>query len=423
MEAVAKNGAETTFFFSELLGRRVVLGPEDRILGRVQDMVADARLSLPPITGLVLTGPRRARWLLPWSAVQEIGPRALRVGQEGDPGLTEVRVSPGEMLLKEQLLDKQIVDTAGAKVVRVNDLQLWQRGGRLFLGGVDVGLRGLMRRVGLQAAMEAVLRWVFSYNLGDNLIKWHLVQAVASEHILRLKLSQARLARLHPADLADILEDLDPSTRARVFHALGTEMAADILEETEPKVQVALIQDMPNEEASDILEQMSPDEAADVLQGLDKGKAQKLLDEMEHEQASQVRCLLDHDEETAGGLMTTGFLGLAPSERAGRALELLREQAPDLDVIYYIYVEDDAGRLLGVVNLRDLLSADPGESLGSLMVTRLVAVDLEAEPDEVAELFAKYGFRALPVLDKQGRVHGIIRFKALIEAVAPHLGR
>ncbi|MBI5524013.1 MAG: CBS domain-containing protein [Desulfarculus sp.] len=415
--------SEHGFFLSDLLGRRVLAEPPGRILGRVQDLVADARLAVPPITGLVVAGPGKDRHFLPWSRVLAITKKAVIVAHGGDQPLPPVAVSPGEMLLKEQLLDKQIVDTAGAKVVRVNDLQLKPRAGAMVLSGVDVGFRGLMRRVGLQAFTEALLRWVFSYQLGDNLIKWHLVQTVGSEHILRLRLSQARLSRLHPADLADILEDLDPPTRARVFQALGTELAADILEEAEPKVQVALIKDMPTEEASDILEEMSADEAADVLQGLDKNRAETLLQEMEQEQATQVRCLLDHDKETAGGIMTSDFLGLPPQEKAGRALEVLREETPDLDVVYYIYVEDQDGRLLGVVSLRELLTADAGARLDSLMTTRLVAVDLEEEPGEVAELFAKYGFRALPVLDKQGRIHGVIRFKALLEAVAPHLGR
>ncbi|RJX35991.1 MAG: magnesium transporter [Desulfarculus sp.] len=423
MPPLANAPLETTRFLSDLLKRRVVAAPQGRILGRLRDLVADARQALPPITGLVVAGPRQPRQLLPWSHVLEIRDKAILVDQASEADLGRVAVGPGDLLLREQLLDKQIVDTAGAKVVRVNDLQLWQRKGQLLLGGVDVGLRGLMRRVGLQAAAEALLRWIFSYDLSDNVVKWHRVQAVGSEHILRLKLSQARLASLHPADLADILEDLDSSTRSRVFHALGKDMAADILEETDPKVQVALIRDLPTAEASEILEQMSPDEAADVLQGLDTRRAEKLLKQMEYEQASSVRCLLDHDEETAGGLMTTAFLYLPPRETAGRALEILRQQAPDLDVFYYIYVEDEAGKLLGVVNLRDLLTADPALTLDALMFTRLVAVDLEADPEDVAELFAKYGFRALPVLDQQGRVHGVIRFKALLGAVAPHLGR
>lgn len=423
MQPAAKATTDATRFLSDLLKRRVVDASQGQILGRLQDLVADARQALPPITGLVVAGPNRQRRLLPWSQVREIKGKAILVEAAAGSALGPVVVNPGELLLREQLMDKQIVDTAGAKVVRVNDLKLMQRGGQLLLSGVDVGLRGLMRRVGLQGVTEALLRWVFSYDLGENVIKWHRVQTVGSEHILRLKLSQARLASLHPAELADILEDLDPSTRSRVFHALGKEMAADILEETEPKVQVALIKDLSTAEAGDILEQMSPDEAADVLQSLDQRRAERLLREMEYEQANTVRCLLDHDEETAGGLMTTAFLALPPQETAGRALQILQKKAPELDVFYYIYVEDEAGKLLGVVNLRELLSADPGATLGALMFTRLVAVDLEADPDDVAELFAKYGFRALPVVDQMGRLHGVIRFKALLAAVAPHLGR
>lgn len=423
MRQALSTDIDTYWFLSDLLGYRVVAEPGDRILGRVRDLVADARLPVPPVMGLVVGVPRQPDLFVPWARVMEIGDKAIRVSHAAQQPLASPPETPGEMLLKDQLLDKQIVDTAGAKVVRVNDLQLRQRGNSMVLAGVDVGLRGLMRRVGLQKATEAVLRWIFSYQLGDNLIKWHLVQPVGSEHLLRLKLSQARLSRLHPADLADILEDLDPSTRARVFQALGTEMAADILEESEPKVQVSLIRNLPTEEASDILEQMSPDEAADVLQELDKGRAENLLKGMEQEQADQVRCLLDHDKETAGGLMTTDFLGLPPHETAAHALEVLGQEAPDLDVVYYIYVEDQDGHLLGVVSMRELLTADPESPLGTLMVTRLVAVDLDEDPDEVAELFAKYGFRALPVVDKMGRLHGVIRFKALLEAVAPHLGR
>ena len=423
MQLTLANDSEHGLFLSYVLGLRVLAQSDQRILGRVQDLVADASLAVPPITGLVVAGPGKSRQLLPWSRVLAITAKAVTVAHNGQAPLPEVRIAPGEMLLKEQLLDKQIVDTAGAKVVRVNDLQISPRAGAMVLTAVDVGFRGLMRRVGLQKPTEAILRWVFSYQLGDNLIKWHLVQPVGSEHILRLRLSQARLSRLHPADLADILEDLDASTRARVFQAVGTELAADILEEAEPDVQVALIKDLPVEEASDILEEMSADEAADVLQGLGKSQAETLLQGMEQEQATQVRCLLNHGEETAGGLMTSDFLGLPPQETSGRALELLRQEMPDLDVVYYVYVEDRDGKLLGVASLRELLVANPAARLDALMTTRLVSVDLEEEPEEVAELFAKYGFRALPVLDKQGRIHGVIRFKALLEAVAPHLGR
>jgi Mg/Co/Ni transporter MgtE len=280
-----------------------------------------------------------------------------------------------------------------------------------------------MRRVGLERFTDTVLNWLLSYTPSENLIAWQLVQAVGSADILRLRLSQSRLARLHPADLADIIEDLDLPERSRVFSALDIDMAADTLEETDPKVQVSLIQSLPTENASDILEQMSPDEAADILQILDKDHAEGLLQVMEPERAEDVRSLLEHDQKTAGGLMTTAFCSLPPDYTVERALNVLRQEAEGLDVLYYIYVEDVLGRLIGVVGLRELLLADPQTKLESIMTTRLVSVNLDADKEDIAELFAKYWLGAIPVLNGLGRIHGVVRFKTLLEVAAPHLGR
>jgi CBS domain-containing protein len=348
-------------------------------------------------------------------------PDAVKVRSGALDSLSEVAISPGEILLRKGLLDKQIVDTAGAKVVRVNDLHLHRRNGNLVLARVDVGMRGLLRRLGLLRVTAAVIQWLFGYTLPDNLIAWRLVQPVGSQDILRLKFSQTRLARLHPADLADIIEDLDRPERDRVFRALDIEVAAEVLEEADPKVQVQLIQQMSAEKASDVLEQMSPSEATDLLQELEEPHAQSLLQEMEPEAAQDVRCLLTHDEETAGGMMTTTFFSQPPHATVEQALEALRREAGDLDVIYYIYVEDSQGQLVGAVNLRELLTSDPQAPLESIMVKRVVTAALDDKKSDIADLFAKYGLRALPVVDKEGRIHGVIRFKSLLEAVAPYL--
>jgi len=199
---------------------------------------------------------------------------------------------------------------------------------------------------------------------------------VGSPDILRLKFSQTRLARLHPADLADIIEDLDRPERDRVFRALDIEVAAEVLEEADPKLQVQLIQHMPAETASDVLEQMSPSEATDLLQELEEPHAQTLLQEMEPEAAQDVRCLLTHDEETAGGMMTTSFFSQPPQATVSQALDALRREASDLDVIYYIYVEDQQGQLVGAVNLRELLTSNPQAPLESIMVKRVVTAAL-----------------------------------------------
>jgi magnesium transporter len=416
----SSNHIGPVWHFCDFLGHRVV-DPAGHALGRVVDLVAELREQDPPITGLILSGPHKSRRHLSWAWVEEMLPDSVKVRSGALDSLSEVAISPGEILLRKGLLDKQIVDTAGAKVVRVNDLHLHRRNGNLVLARVDVGMRGLLRRLGLLRMTAAVIQWLFGYTLPDNLIAWRLVQPVGSQDILRLKFSQTRLARLHPADLADIIEDLDRPERDRVFRALDIEVAAEVLEEADPKVQVQLIQQMSAEKASDVLEQMSPSEATDLLQELEEPHAQSLLQEMEPEAAQDVRCLLTHDEETAGGMMTTTFFSQPPHATVEQALEALRREAGDLDVIYYIYVEDSQGQLVGAVNLRELLTSDPQAPLESIMVKRVVTAALDDKKSDIADLFAKYGLRALPVVDKEGRIHGVIRFKSLLEAVAPYL--
>ncbi|MBF0530778.1 MAG: magnesium transporter [Deltaproteobacteria bacterium] len=414
------NHESPIWFLTEILNRRVV-DSEGLVLGRVLDLTANAHEADPLVTGMLLSNKIKERSFLPWVCVEKISREAVVVKSGTQAQLTKETPGPDQIFLNKNLLDKQIVDTSGAKVIRVNDLQLRPRNGDLLLYKVDVGFRGLMRRVGLLAPMEKMLKWIFDYSLTDNLIAWRLVQTVGSADILRLKLSQSKLSRLHPADLAEIIEDLGLPERDRFFKALDIDVAADVLEESDPKIQVSLIQNLSLEQASDVLEQMSPSKATDLLQELEEPQAQTLLQEMEPEIAEDIRGLLVHDEETAGGLMTTSFFSQPPETTASRALELLRQQAEDLDVVYYVYVEDANGLLLGVASLRDLLTASPETTLESIMMTRVVSTTLEADKDQITELFVKYGLRAVPVVDEQGRIHGAIRFKSLLEMVAPHL--
>jgi magnesium transporter len=416
------NSNEAVWYFYDLLGQRV-LDREGRHLGRVADLVAALEEHDPPITGLIIAGPGKSRQHLPWNWVEELLPGTIRLRPGAREALNPVISLHGEILLGKGLLDKQIVDTGGSKVVRVNDLQLRQRNGFLLISKVDVGLKGLLRRLGLLRVVTAIIRWLFDYTLPDNLIAWRLVQPVVSSDFLKLKFSQARLARLHPADLADIIEDLDRPERDRVFRTLDIDLAAEVLEEADPKVQVQLIQHLSAEKASDVLEQMSPSEATDLLQELEEPHVQTLLKEMEPEVAQDVRSLLVHDEETAGGMMTTSFFSQPPNVTVMQALNALRREASDLDLIYYTYVEDQYGHLLGVLNLRELLTSAPEATLEAIMERRIVSAGLDDKKSDIADIIAKYGLRAIPVLDAEERIHGVIRFKALLEAVAPHLRR
>lgn len=409
-------------FFSQILGKRI-LDLEGHPWGKIVDLLASLGELYPTVTG-VLYLPRGQKTLhrLPWARIRQVEDKFVF---EGNPLERQIFTSPGEgeLLLRESLLDKQIVDTHGAKVLRVNDLHLLHVNLNLRLVHVDVGLRGLMRRVGLEKIMDRFFHFFLDYHPSDHLIPWRVVQTLSSPALLRLKVSQQRLAQLHPADLADIIEDLDIHKRAEVFQSLDVETAAETLEETDPKIQIRLIENLSPARASDIIEEMSPSEAADLLGDLPKEKAEGILKEMEKEMAEDVKELLVHHEEKAGGLMTNTFATLSPQATAKEALDLLRLQAKDLDLIDYLYLTDTEGFLLGVVSLRGLLMASAQDPLSNLMEPRVISVNLEAGKKEIANLFAKYGLKAIPVVDETNRIRGVIPFKNLLEVVAPELGK
>ena len=409
-------------FFSEILDNPVI-EEDGSLLGKVHDLSAYVQENDPPVTGIIISSAHKARFFLSWSHVIAFNHGIIKVKKGSRESLESIESRTGDILLRKGLLDKQIVDTGGAKVVRVNDLHLICRNGSLVLSKVDVGLRGLFRRVGILNMIESFLLWLFDYTLGENLINWRLVQPVGSNDILRLKFSQVRLAKLHPGELADIIEDLDQPGRARVFRALDIEMAADVLEEADPKVQVLLIQDMSTEKASDVLEKMSPSKATDLLQDLEEPQMETLLKEMEPEAAEDVRELLSHDEETAGGMMTTSYFSQPPDATVEEALKILHQEAEDFEVIYYTYILDAEDHLLGVITIRELLISDPLATLQSIMIQRLAVVPPEASKTDMLNMFEKYGLRALPVVDEDGYMCGVIRFKALMEEVGPRIFR
>ncbi len=410
-------------FLSQILGKKIV-DREGRAMGKILDLVANLEPEPYPIVTHVLLKWKDVKkpLLLEWSKFSE-DKKGLVVDSVTEDDSRITALCDGEILLKESLLDKQIVDTDGAKIRRVNDLQFLKALNNLHLVHVDVGVRGLMRRVGLEKSTDVILHGLLDYSLTDQFISWKFVQPLALPDLLRLKISQNRLAHLHPADLADIIEDLDINKRNVVFQSLDVETAAETLEETDPKIQVSLIKDMEVGEASDIIEEMSLSEAADLLGDLPRDKAEDILMEMEQDIAEDVKELLTHPEETAGGLMTTSFLYFTPSKTAGEVLEYIRKEAEDMDFVYYIYVVDDRDHLLGMLSLRELLVASAETLLSDLMDTRVVSVSLDEDKEEIAEYFAKYGIMAIPVVDDMDRIKGVIIFKNLLEVVAPHLGK
>lgn len=409
------------YFFSDFVNRKVY-NPSGQKVGKISDLIAERAEPYPMITGMVVqTKGKRKKSYLPWEKILQIEPQITFSGDE----LHDLKASLSEkdiVLLRDEVMDKQIVDTFGAKVVRVNDLHFLRIDSRLRMVHVDVGFRGLMRRVGWEKVVDQVLRWLFSYVLPNQFISWKYVQLLSGSDLLRLSVSQKKLSHLHPADLADIIEDLSGRERSAIFHALDTETAAEALEEIDPKIQKALIETIPVEKASDIVEEMSPSDAADLLADLSEERAEEILEGMEQEKAEDLRGLLVHSDETAGGLMTTAYFSLTPEITVEAAIARLKAEAPNLDIMDYIYVVDAEEVLQGVVSIRDLLTAQSHQPLSEIQVPRVVSVKLDEDQDEVVEAFAKYGFRALPVVDGENHLRGVIGFRSVLDVLAPDAG-
>ncbi|MDQ6884238.1 MAG: CBS domain-containing protein [Candidatus Dormibacteraeota bacterium] len=404
-------------FLSDFLNAEVVDLRQHRV-GRVRDLVVVMSDPFPKVTGVILKGNRRIR-SVDWSVVRSWDNKELSLKVEESKMQPHVRAE-SELWLSRQILDKQIVDMDGRRVVRVNDLQLSQIDGNLLVVGVDIGGRGLARRV----SMEGVGRRV-AIGLGldwpQKLISWEAVDPVKSdESSVKLRIAHTKLSKLHPADIADIVNELSPDDRSAVFAALDDEKAAETLEEIdEPQVQASILERLDVERASDILEAMSPDEAADLLADMPRERAQQLLHKMEEDEAEDVEELLAYREDTAGGLMTTQYVAVRHTLAAAQAIDRLRELEPDAESIYYVFVTDQEEHLLGVLSLRDLIVAKPTELIRDFMIKNVISVRLDASPREVAEVTSKYNLLAVPVVDEHNRIQGIVTIDDVMERVMP----
>ncbi len=403
-------------YLSQAIGRPV-LDANGEPLGKVDDLIVAVGDRYPPVTGLVVATDQR-RIFLPWSGVASFDGSGARLS--GDTiDITRFSQRPDEILLRADLLDKQIVDIDGRKVVRVNDLRLDDVDGNLHLVAVDVGASGLLRRLGIEGAYTILARNL-RLPTPERYIDWEDVDPVeTSIASIRLRIPHAGLTELHPADLATIIDQLAPRDRAGVLAALDDEAVADAMEEMEPETQVEVLEGLAPERAADILEEMSPDDAADLVADLSDSTRQELLGLMERDEAEELGGLLAHSEDTAGGMMTTEFVAVSADLTAGATIERLRELEPDAETIYYVYVVDADGRLVGVLSLRDLIVARPSMSIGEVMIDEPVAVNVRADRDGVAELVARYNLLAVPVVDDDGRLVGIVTVDDAIDTLLP----
>ncbi|MEO8570833.1 MAG: CBS domain-containing protein [Chloroflexota bacterium] len=403
-------------YLSQAIGRPV-LDANGEPLGKVDDLIVAVGDRYPPVTGLVVVTDRR-RIFLPWSHVAKCDEAGATLsGATID--ITPFAQRPNEIGLRIDLLDKQIVDIDGRKVVRVNDLRLDEIEGELRLVAVDVGASGLLRRLGIEGAYLVLARNL-RLPTPERYIDWEDVDPVeTSIASIRLRVPHAGLTELHPADLATIIDQLAPRDRAGVLAALDDEAVADAMEEMEPETQVEILEGLSPERAADILEEMSPDDAADLVADLSDETRAELMALMERDEAEELGGLLAYPEDTAGGMMTTEFVAVPADLTAGATIDRLRELEPDAETIYYVYVVDADSRLVGVLSLRDLIVAQPTTPIGEVMIEDPVAVEVTADRDDVAGIVARYNLLAVPVVDADRRLVGIVTVDDAIDTILP----
>lgn len=401
------------FFLSKLLGQQVK-DSKSRTVGVLDDIVVTIKRKYPVTTKLLVRSGRK-KMLLDWELVRnfEESQTLLRLPLEE---LQTVEPVEGEIFLAGDIMDKQIVDTEGHKLIRVNDLQLARSNGSLRVVGVDISGGAIMRRLGLSRLAER-----FSRRVQPSIIDWKSVEPVSGGDTrgMKLQLTHDKLALLHPADIADIANELSPEERVAVVEALEDEVAADTVEEMHPNFQVTLLNDMNERKAATILSNMDPDDAADLLADLPEEKAAALLANMRFKEARDVRHLLRYEEDTAGGIMTTEYVAVPPGLTAGQAIDQLRQVESGAETIYYMYVVDDDGHLAGVFSLRDLIIASRSTLVEEFMEPHLISVRADASLEAVAQIVAKYNLMAVPVIDEDNIMRGIITVDDAIDIVLP----
>lgn len=402
-------------FVSELVGRSAIVerGGSRDVVGRVADFVVEHPEDTFPRIDAVIVKTRHGELAAPIADVASFDDGGIVLTKAP----TVVRPPDDEALyLIEDLFDKQIVDVDGRKVVRINDIEIARTAGALRVVAADIGVGGLLRRLGIAKIMPRVVDRV-----PRSLIAWDNVAPLRdlSPTQIRLSVSEKRLSRLHPTELAEILGDLSAQDAARVVGSLDDETAADALEHLEPDVQRSIIDDLGTARAADIIEEMDSDDAADLLGELPEDRQNELLAEMDAQTADDLRELVAYADDTAGGLMTTDYFWIYPHRTVTATIAKIREIAPETEFIYYLYVLDQSEKLLGVLSLRTLLLAEPNATIHSIMDEEVVSVRPDVSAEDVASTIARYDLLACPVTDDRGTMLGIVTVDDAIDAIIP----
>lgn len=420
-----EKGWEKQFIYmSQIIGMPVIDLSVNKRIGYVKDLVAIHRESYYKVDALIIRRNIFSKKIcLQWLHVKRIVEnKAVYIDNFNNSPDHNYGLHENEILLKETFWDKQIVDISGAKVVRINDLHLLKEELNLWVVHMDVSIKGLLRRLGVDTLIASIMRFLFSYEFKDKLVSWKYVQAIvpSKSESLQLKVSYSKLSEVHPAELADILIDLGIEERMIVFRGLDSATASKALQELPLKVRIQVTELLTNEQFSAIANEMPMDELVDLLAALPKKKFNSFLSTFSKEKVIQIKDLKEHSSHIAGSIMNTEFVSIKHNTPAGEVLKKI-VSGTKVESIYYIYVLDDNDALSGVVTLRQLLTAPPEKPVAEFMRKKVIRVKIDTDNKAVSSIFLKYNFNVVPVVDKQNKIKGIITMKDAIESTFPEM--
>jgi len=409
-----QNGVGQEIFLSEVIGRRV-LGTKK--LGKLSDLVIQETEPLPLVTHIIVARSfGHHPLLIPIDRVTAIGSFGVQVMVDG-PEAYELDPPAGAVLLKDYVLDKKVIDVDDKEVEMVYDVRLVRRNGTVYVTDVDSSRFGLLRRIGL----KWLARFIYAHGEGmdEEMISWRYIQPLPStitgfKGNVKLKVLKETLEKIHPMDLADILEELDPEQRVMIFSELETEKASDALEEIEPNVQRELVSSLSRDRVVQLIDEMTPGQAADLLSVLPHTEANELLGLLNQENAGKIRGILEKQEETIQNYATMNCLMMPPERTVEQVQVEYQTAARGMDVVMYLYIVDPDRRLVGVLDIKELLVAGNEQTMREIMIPDVIVLTPESTLKEAYALFERYNLRALPMVDGENRLVGVIPYRDIM---------
>ena len=412
MENKVKIPIDATFRLSEIIGNGVFL--KEKKIGKLSEIVIIDRERLPEITHFIVS--RRFGYpslLIPIEKVGELTKKRVVINIDNIEDY-EKQPEPSQILLKDHILDKKVLDLDDSEVEVVYDVKLVMSKQKMFVSEVDFSKYGLLRRIGLKGLAN------FIYNLADLIkeetLSWDYVQPLPEQLTsfkgnVKLKVLNDKLPDIHPVDLADILEELDHDQRMAVFNELDMEHASDTLEEVEPRVQRDLISSIDVKRAAALINDMTPAQSADILSILPASDADMLLSYMDQEAVQKIQYLMDKHDEKISHFSTNHYIKASLDWTAEYVLQNYQKIAAEKDIYQYLYIVDLSGHLLGVVDIREVLLAKPSEKLGAVMIDNIISLLPETTLQQAANMFTRYGFRAIPLIDEENVILGVVPYR------------